>query len=186
MPVASNTEIPGAASALVPAGVILMWGGTSAPSGYVLCDGTSYLRTTYPALFLAIGTTFGSADGTHFTVPDLRGRFPIGKAAAGTGSTLGGTGGTIDHVHAAGDIVAANESTHTHQADPPAATTSGPSATAATSPIAGTTATDTHTHNVDIPAFTTGAGAAHTHALSGNSATSNPPFQAVNYIISAT
>ncbi len=42
------------------------------------CDGTSYLRTDYPSLFAAIGTTHGSADGTHFNVPDMRRRVPIG------------------------------------------------------------------------------------------------------------
>ena len=69
-----------------PSGVILMYGGASAPSGYVLCDGTSYSRTgTYANLFAAISTTYGSVDGSHFNVPDLRGVFARG---AGTNGTL--------------------------------------------------------------------------------------------------
>lgn len=81
-------------------GAIIMYGGAAAPSGYLLCDGTAVSRTTYAALFAVVGTTFGVGDGsTTFNLPDLRGRFPLGKAAAGTGSTLGGTGGALDHTH---------------------------------------------------------------------------------------
>lgn len=66
------------AAALVPPGVISAYGGTSAPTGYLLCDGTSYLRATYPSLYTAIGNAYGSADSTHFNVPDLRGLFARG------------------------------------------------------------------------------------------------------------
>lgn len=51
---------------------------STAPSGWLLAYGQSLLRTDYPDLFTAIGTTYGSADGTHFNVPDLRGRVPVG------------------------------------------------------------------------------------------------------------
>ena len=48
-------------------------------SGWLLCDGGSYLRAgTYATLFAAIGTTYGSVDGTHFSVPDFRGRVASG------------------------------------------------------------------------------------------------------------
>jgi microcystin-dependent protein len=86
-------------SAAVPTGGIVMYGGTVAPAGWLMCDGTSYTRTTFQDLFNVIGVAFGSGSGTTFNVPDMRQRFPIGKAAAGTGSTLGGVGGTIDHTH---------------------------------------------------------------------------------------
>lgn len=83
-----------------PAGAIMGYGGTTAPGGYLLCDGSAISRTTYGHLFTAIGTTYGVGDGsTTFNVPDLRQRFPLGKATSGTGSTLGGTGGAIDHTH---------------------------------------------------------------------------------------
>lgn len=84
----------------LPSGVTLPYGGTTAPSGYFLCDGSTVSRTTYAGLFAILGTTYGAGDGsTTFNLPDLRQRFPMGKAVSGTGSTLGGTGGAIDHTH---------------------------------------------------------------------------------------
>lgn len=77
--------------AAFPAGIIQMYGGSSAPTGWLFCDGASVLRATYAALFTAISTTYGSADGTHFNVPDLRGRVPIG-VGTGTGGGASGTG----------------------------------------------------------------------------------------------
>lgn len=74
-----------------PSGAIQMYGGAVAPTGWLLCDGTSYLRATYPSLFTVLSTTYGSADGTHFNVPDMRGRAPIG-AGTGTGGGASGTG----------------------------------------------------------------------------------------------
>ncbi len=76
-----------------PVGGIIAYGGASAPTNYVFCDGTAYSRTvTYNNLFNAIGTTFGAGDGsTTFNVPDLRGRFPLG-AGQGTTAENGGTG----------------------------------------------------------------------------------------------
>jgi len=72
-------------------GVIKMYGGATAPDGWLLCDGASYLRSNYPDLFNVIGTTYGAADSSHFNVPDLRGRVPIG-AGTGTGGGSSGTG----------------------------------------------------------------------------------------------
>ena len=79
------------------AGIIQMFAGSTAPSGWLVCDGSAVSRTTYATLFAAIGTTWGTGNGsTTFNLPDLRGRAPIG---AGTGSgltarTLGSTGGS--------------------------------------------------------------------------------------------
>ena len=70
-------------------GTILPYGGTSdkIPQGYLLCDGTSLLRASYPELFAVIGTAFGSADSTHFNIPDMRESVP--KGAGLTGHTVG-------------------------------------------------------------------------------------------------
>lgn len=83
-----------------PAGVVQMNAGATAPPGWLVCNGSAVSRTTYEGLFAAIGTTWGSGDGsTTFNVPDLRGRVPRGVAASGTGNTLGSTFGADTHTH---------------------------------------------------------------------------------------
>jgi len=85
-----GSALTGVSSA--PVGTITMFGGAAAPTGWLLCDHSSLLRAgTYADLFAVIGTTFGSADGTHFNVPDMSGIFPVG---AGNGN-LGGGGGMV-------------------------------------------------------------------------------------------
>lgn len=72
------------------------------PNGWLLKDGSSLLRSAYPALFAVIGTLYGAADGTHFNLPDERGRVAVGLDNMGgsdagrlaAANTLGGTGGT--------------------------------------------------------------------------------------------
>ena len=65
-------------------GEMRMYGGATAPSGWLLCNGANVSRTTYADLFTAIGTTFGAGDGsTTFTLPDLRGIFPRGAGTSG-------------------------------------------------------------------------------------------------------
>jgi microcystin-dependent protein len=57
----------------VPSGVIFPYAGSVAPSGFLLCNGDSYSKTTYSALFAILGTTYGTpSDNTKFQVPDLR------------------------------------------------------------------------------------------------------------------
>lgn len=165
----SNQTLPN----LVPTGSMQMWGTATAPTNWLLCNGSSVLRASYTNLFSVIGTTFGSVDGTHFTLPDFRGYFPFGKSASGTGSTLAGTFGTIDH---------------NHTADPPNTNTSSNGAHTHTVSVAGENATvlsdlaqvgadgtytsssdGTHTHSVDISSFNTGS--------------NNPPGLAINFII---
>lgn len=84
---------------LVPTGSIVATGRATAPSAaWLICDGAAVSRATYSALFTAIGTTYGAGDGSStFNLPDFRQRVPMGKAASGTGSTLGGTGGSKDN-----------------------------------------------------------------------------------------
>ena len=72
-------------------GAIKPWTKTTAPSGYVLCDGAAISRTDYADLFAVISTTYGAGNGsTTFNVPDLQGKMPQGYesgnyAMAGTG-----------------------------------------------------------------------------------------------------
>jgi microcystin-dependent protein len=103
------------ASPGIPSGVMWEFGGGTPPLGWLLCDGTSYLRTDYPALFTAIGTTHGAADGSHFSVPDYRGRAGIG-AGAGTGLTnrlLGVKVGEENHILTLGELASHGHS-HSH------------------------------------------------------------------------
>ena len=68
-----------ALAALTPAGTVINVAMNTAPTGYLKANGAAVSRTTYAALFAAIGTTFGAGDGsTTFNVPDLRGEFVRG------------------------------------------------------------------------------------------------------------
>ncbi len=98
-------QIPGGSTAGAT-GTIGWTAAAAAPTSAVLADGTSYLRADYPALFTSIGTTYGAADATHFNVPDLRNRMPIG---AGSTYALAATGGAATHTLVTGELPA-----HTH------------------------------------------------------------------------
>ena len=71
-----------------PVGSLQAYAGASAPTGWLLCDGTSYSTSVYPELYSVLGYTYGGS-GANFNVPDLRGRVPMG---AGTGAQNGGSG----------------------------------------------------------------------------------------------
>ena len=76
-------------ASLFPAGLIAPYGVATAPTGWLICDGSAVSRTTYSTLFAAIGVTFGAGDGsTTFNLPDMRGRAPVGT---GTGDASGAT-----------------------------------------------------------------------------------------------
>lgn len=78
-----------------PAGIVLPFAGSTAPQGYLLCDGSAVSRDTYSALFDAIGTVYGAGDGsTTFNVPDLSGRVVLGVSQS---HALGTTGGEASH-----------------------------------------------------------------------------------------
>lgn len=74
----------------VPTGTVMPYAGTSAPTGFLICDGTAVNRSTYSALFGIISTSYGAGDGAStFNIPDLRGRVPVGKGAHADVNTLG-------------------------------------------------------------------------------------------------
>ena len=82
-----------------PIGIIQAYAGSTAPTGWLICDGSAVSRTTYSELFGVIGTTYGSGNGsTTFNLPDLRGRAPIGSglgtAEDAVERTLGQSGGS--------------------------------------------------------------------------------------------
>lgn len=125
----------------------LIWSASAGTrSGALLCDGTSYLRTTWPALFNALGGTsspWGLPDGTHFNVPDLRGRVPVGvgTGAGLTARALAATGGEESHLLSAAE---SGVPAHTH---PSGGAASGSTGTGTT----GTGTTGTATSGQDSP-----------------------------------
>ena len=73
-------------------GTIKPWGKSTAPSGYLLCDGTAVSRTTYAELYVVLGDTYGAGNGsTTFNVPQLQGKTPQGYD--GNTYNLAATGG---------------------------------------------------------------------------------------------
>lgn len=106
---------------LIPAGMLAPYAAATAPTGWLLCDGSSYSTSTYAALYAVIGTAFGSGSGT-FKVPDLRGRTIVGNGT-GTGltaRTIADVFGTETHTLTSAQIPAhshpntLNDPTHAH------------------------------------------------------------------------
>lgn len=198
----------------VKIGTIVQFAGPTAPVGWLMCDGSAVSRVTYKSLFEVIGTTYGAGDGsTTFNLPDLRQRFPLGKASSGTGAALGATGGAIDHVHAGGShthsIAAAGAHSHTvashsHTIADDDTTTSQPdpfTVVEVAEDLSGSVfvsrSTHVHTLNNHDHGGTTGSSAPATDAqpdhdhsgstgsASGTTGANNPPFLSVNYIVLA-
>jgi len=189
------------ADTIIPAGMIMPTASSVQPSGWLYCYGQSISRSTYSRLFTALGTTYGSGDGsTTFGLPDLRGRVLAGKddmgGSAASRITSGVSGITATTLGAVGGDQRIQDHTHTYS---------------------GTTGNDSpdhsHTFAVYGGTFGDGAGAAgwytghtlreyrasggansrHQHAYSGTTANHNqttggtsqnmPPTMIVNYLI---
>ena len=124
-----------------------MFAGSTAPNGWLVCDGSTVSRSAYSDLFKIIGTTYGSGNSnTTFTLPDMRGRCPIGvgTGASLTARTLGSNVGAETAT-----LSEANMASHTHT------TTVG-------------TESVTHTHT----GTSGGQSADHTHSFSHTAGTS--------------
>lgn len=122
---------------ILPAGIIVAYGGTTEPDGWIFAYGQAISRTTYAALFTAYSTIYGSGDGsTTFNVPDLRGRVIAGQDDMGgssanrltgltngvDGDTLGAAGGLESMTIAQANLpnvtltttIAAGQGSHSH------------------------------------------------------------------------
>jgi microcystin-dependent protein len=145
----------------VPTGAISLFGGASAPSGWLNCDGAAVSRATYAGLFSVIGTAYGSGNGsTTFNLPDFRLRFPRGS---GSGSAIGASTNNNTHAHTVN--VADGNHAHTHTvASSVSSSVSGnfsgtssnePNHTHATNTnatgAATTNNTGNHSHSVSVP-----------------------------------
>jgi microcystin-dependent protein len=193
-----------------PIGAIAPWAGTTAPDGWLLCDGSAVSRSTYAGLYAVIGIAFGAGDGSStFNVPDLRGRFPLGRDNMGgtaasrvtlehsavATTTLGAAGGSQfaqQHTHSLTDpghihtASTASDGAHTHTvtiATGSGASTGGTNSNTGTATAQATSSDGAHTHVVTVNANTTGA----TINSSGLGGSQNmPPLLVTNYIICAT
>lgn len=136
---ATGPQGPAGSTGNAPPGAIMMTAGATAPTGWLLCDGSMVSRTTYAALFAEIGTAYGVGDGsTTFHLPNAKGKTLVGLDSAQTEfNTLGKTGGAKTHV-----LTEAQMPAHDH----------------------GVTSGGTHTHTLGLEyqedADTAGAGAA--------------------------
>jgi len=167
----------------VNTGIVVPWGSAAIPSGFLLCDGTSYATASYTALFAVIAYTYGGS-GANFNVPDLRDRTIVGVSSSNskalaqaigantvtpTGNIAGSTGATT--------LSTAQIPSHTHGSvlNPGPFICSGPmEQPSQRSGTGGSTAG-------------AGSGGSHDHTLSANFAgTANSVLQpglVLNYII---
>jgi len=103
--------LPGERTCRMVGEVILYAGTDYIYEPWFPCDGRSLEVASYPALFAAIGYTYGQPDAEHFNIPDLRGKVPIG-VGTGDGLTpraIGDTGGEEEHELSIAELAA-----HTH------------------------------------------------------------------------
>lgn len=94
-----------------PIGSIKLYGGATAPNGYLFAQGQEVSRTTYSELFSIYGTAFGEGDGsTTFNLPNLKGKVIVGLDETDTDfNSLGKTGGSKTHTQTVAEMPS-----HTH------------------------------------------------------------------------
>lgn len=160
-------------SGAIPSGTIMHTAASAAPAGWLLANGAAVSRTTYATLFAAIGTAYGSGDGsTTFNLPDGRGRVLVGQDPSNatgrltantsqgvSAATLGNAGGEQSHTLATGELAAhnhgVNDPSHIHGVGDPG--------------HGHGVADPTHAHSVADPTHTHGVGdPGHAHTLDGN------------------
>ena len=159
------------------AGMVMPFAGAAAPTGWLLAYGQAASRSTYSSLFTAIGTTYGSGDGSStFNLPDLRGRVAAGKDNMGgsaasritssqsnsddpiTGATLGDTGGDEVQGLLEGHLAAHSHSGGTYQASFNRLVTSSGSGVVARGPNIDGSSFTTQTYSVTGSSGSTGSG----------------------------
>ncbi len=179
---------------LMPVGSMLMWTNATVPDGWLRCDGTAVSRTTYSELYSAIGTTYGNGDGSStFNLPNLKGKFPIGKNSSDSDfDTLGETGGekthsltsselashshSINHDHAS--VTSSNSSISLGYSEDKRVMSYVPDGSQYTV-VEDVNETYNHTHSVNLPNYSGSSGS----SGSGSAHNNMPPFIAVDFII---
>lgn len=107
----TTTTIPVGSS--IPAGVLVWYAGSTAPTGWLVADGTAVSRSSYSALFSSVGTSHGTGDGsTTFNLPNLKGRVAVSQDSGQTEfDVVGETGGSKTVT-----LTVSQLPTHTHTA----------------------------------------------------------------------
>ena len=191
---------------VLPSGCIQMFGGSVAPTGWLMADGSAVSRSTYSALFTAIGTVYGSGDGsTTFNLPDFRGRMGMGSGtglglnSSGTGApsgtsqtarSLGQWGGEETHQLTASEMpshnhtgATGNAGSHFHTFGRPALSYVSPNGTVTVSMPGGTM----HKFSDGDGVNDTDTAADHSHTISSAGSDARhatlPPFVVINFII---
>lgn len=179
----------------VPSGAVLPYFGTTAPTNFVLCDGTSYATASQPALFAAIGYSCGGS-GANFNVPDLRGQFLRGvqgsrssggdpdsssRTAMNTGGNAGNNVGSVQafDTSASGLSISITDPGHHHTEGMGVQGGGGQFGTIAFSGAPAAASTNSSTNLPLTNAATTGI----TGAASGGGAETRPINAYCNYII---
>lgn len=169
--------------ALAPIGVVMPFVGSTAPTGWLVCDGQEYDSSVYPRLASLCGTNFGTATAGKFRVPNLKGRLVVGRDSADTDfATIGLTGGQKTVT-----LTSVNMPSHTHTATTTVTVDSSGAHTHTVS-VSGTTASGgSHSHTYEQPltadtfdrtgsgngsavltgSQTTSTAASHTHGFTG-------------------
>lgn len=146
----------------IPAGLVAYFAMSTAPTGWLKCNGALVSRTSYAALYAAIGTTFGVGDGvTTFGLPELRGEFIRNLAdgrAVDTGRVLGSAQDEayLNHSHIAW---ADTGGAHEHSLPVSSSTGIGSSRTVPgeyAGPAQNTSSAGAHSHTITVAASTTG------------------------------
>lgn len=181
------------AANIIPAGVINIFSTNSAPTGWLICDGSAVSRATYDDLFAVISTTYGSGDGsTTFNLPNLKGKVPVGRDATQTEfDALAETGGAKTHTLSSSEMPA-----HTHTFSD---TTSSGGSHSHTIPDNVFKSNGSTNHTSSESAYqgiswgtdTTSTASAHTHTVSGTTSSTGStgahnnlqPYIVLNYII---
>jgi microcystin-dependent protein len=191
----ATTQATAQANMGVMTGEIKMWGTASAPTGYLLCNGTAVSRSTYAALFAVYGSTFGAGDGsTTFNLPDFRDRMPIGAGSTYALATTGGSASTTlitanlpSHNHTATSTTTVTDPGHFHISGVPSDYASpdyGSGSISNTNQKAGSSTTSnsplTQTKTTGITASTTTTTA---NTGSGTAVTTISPYLGIYYII---
>ena len=159
--IGGNLTVSGSISSpdTTPAGGIIMWPSTVIPSGWLLCDGTSYVAASYTNLFGVIGYTYGGL-GANFNVPDFRAVFPFGGNAfllpGQKGGSLTITSANLPP-HAHSGTTDTEDAQHTHNVGVSSSGASTPGVVKGTSGSGNEITTD-YENMLHRHPFTTGAG----------------------------